>query len=1243
MALERVLATTAGGSLKQLTDADTARLGRVGALSGTGPSTVVLETASGSSATLGVSALTLSSGIGIAGSGSPALTGFSTGVFATKVTTAEVENSGNLTLDANGAGDTTILLQNAGAGGLSVSLDGNVTITGNLTVQGALSSTASDDTRFSDNHLYLNDGYGTVSAQTGGLAVNYLPTATNDTVAATGFVAGVAATSNPTVKTAGSATFAASDFIQIAGASNESNNGLFEVLSHVGTTLTIRGVGTTATVEDFTQNQFATDTTVAGTIRKVNVSVIRAGTDGNWETGKGAVTGVVFTDLAAGATALQASYEAGSTIQLSDAEGDLIIETDDTGTRANVVLRNEAGTANYLATNSTSTRLDLGGASVGVNFVGTGAVTATGNPTFNFGTSQATFNGNVDATAGLDVSGATLTAAAGATFSAGEVLVSGGNFQLNDSIVATFGTGDDLSLTHNGTNSVVTSTTGDLIIDNTNVTGATIVRLGTNTSATKFAVQGDDGSDRFSVTGATTSAVFNVNVDINDTFNLRFGTGGTDDQIGASGANTLWTHALGDLTFDNTSVTGMTLFDLGTDTTATAFKVRDNSLSRLFEVMGNGEAVIRDSLDIGATGLPFGNGALAAGITGGGGAYLFYDPANPTLDFSNATGSKTIQLSHDDMNFRLATFQAEDLIIAAFGGTSSPDSSVRLTRSPTLTGTTGEQVIAETIASFAPTSGTAKFVSHRVTGTVNQTGAATGDYTMLEVDVTETAATGTNKRLADFKRGGTTQVYIDRAGNVVPGASGNDLGTTGARWDLFGGTCDFSGATTFGALSTWTAGGPKVNDSVPVTWGADGDVTVLWDNASGELRYAYATAVTLIQHTLGSGTTWRLEDSSLNALVTVEPDGNTRFFATGGSTGTPDWRADGYAKFFGTLEAASGILLSGGNFAVTGGGLLTFGDSATLGTDDTLVFGAGSDFFIGHDGTRNRLRNIGGVDMRFEAAAAGTDFEFLYGEAGGADEVRGIDSGAATVWSLDSDGNVLFAGTLAVTGDTTLTGDLAVNGGDLTTTSATFNLINANATTVNFAGAGTTIGIGASTGTLTISNATTKTKDLNPITADTYSLGSPELPWFALNLSGTVNTVVLSTGGATTLVARDVVMLDTAGDKLGKAANAAAASFTAYMGVATAAVSPASTIPLGVHGDVSVALGTGQIITRGEAVRVQSTGGGGTAGKVESDVTGASLVSGDYKAIIGIAIETQATPGGNFLMRMIERAPVVVA
>jgi hypothetical protein len=67
-------------------------------------------------------------------------------------------------------------------------------------------------------------------------------------------------------------------------------------------------------------------------------------------------------------------------------------------------------------------------------------------------------------------------------------------------------------------------------------------------------------------------------------------------------------------------------------------------------------------------------------------------------------------------------------------------------------------------------------------------------------------------------------------------------------------------------------------------------------------------------------------------------------------------------------------------------------------------------------------------------------------------------------------------------------GDIAVNGGDLTTTAETFNLVNANATAVNFAGASTATIISAATGYTAIRNQTTITSTVNATSAVTGAL-----------------------------------------------------------------------------------------------------------------------------------------------------------
>jgi hypothetical protein len=81
----------------------------------------------------------------------------------------------------------------------------------------------------------------------------------------------------------------------------------------------------------------------------------------------------------------------------------------------------------------------------------------------------------------------------------------------------------------------------------------------------------------------------------------------------------------------------------------------------------------------------------------------------------------------------------------------------------------------------------------------------------------------------------------------------------------------------------------------------------------------------------------------------------------------------------------------------------------------------------------------------------------------------------------------------AITGTTiTLSGDIAVNGADITTTATSFNLINTTATTLNLGGAATVISIGSTSGTTTVNNNLTVTGDLTvngtTTTIDTQTL-----------------------------------------------------------------------------------------------------------------------------------------------------------
>jgi len=128
-----------------------------------------------------------------------------------------------------------------------------------------------------------------------------------------------------------------------------------------------------------------------------------------------------------------------------------------------------------------------------------------------------------------------------------------------------------------------------------------------------------------------------------------------------------------------------------------------------------------------------------------------------------------------------------------------------------------------------------------------------------------------------------------------------------------------------------------------------------------------------------------------------------------------------------------------------------------------------------------------------------------------------VTSGSTTT-KIDSDGMTYNASTDSLT----IPGDLAVNGADITTTATgTATVFNTNATTVNMAGAGTTVSIGAATGTTTINNANTVvTGDLAVNGADITTTETGTATVFntnatTLNVGGAATTVTIGASNAT--------------------------------------------------------------------------------------------------------------------------------
>ena len=163
----------------------------------------------------------------------------------------------------------------------------------------------------------------------------------------------------------------------------------------------------------------------------------------------------------------------------------------------------------------------------------------------------------------------------------------------------------------------------------------------------------------------------------------------------------------------------------------------------------------------------------------------------------------------------------------------------------------------------------------------------------------------------------------------------------------------------------------------------------------------------------------------------------------------------------GTVEIQDNLTVSG--IATITGALVANGN-VTLGdtSGDTITINGNTTFnqpLVGTIGTATRATTVDTT-----TAPSGTFYPGLFvNNTGTASTAVYVDSGISYVSDTD---------TLA------LTGDIAVNGGDVTTSATTATVFNTNATTVNFAGAATALVMGAATGITTVSNNLTVAGDI---------------------------------------------------------------------------------------------------------------------------------------------------------------------
>jgi len=163
----------------------------------------------------------------------------------------------------------------------------------------------------------------------------------------------------------------------------------------------------------------------------------------------------------------------------------------------------------------------------------------------------------------------------------------------------------------------------------------------------------------------------------------------------------------------------------------------------------------------------------------------------------------------------------------------------------------------------------------------------------------------------------------------------------------------------------------------------------------------------------------------------------------------------------------------------------TFGLDGTLTVPSNIISPASTDLVLGSNNNSHlwKFKSDGTTTFNnvytFPAADGGTD-QYLATNGSGTVSwtsfslsVFNLGTGVATFLTTPSSANLLAAVTdESGSGKLLFSTSPQITTSLITDTTGTFSLVNTNATTVNFAGAATSIGIGASTGTITLGNPT---------------------------------------------------------------------------------------------------------------------------------------------------------------------------
>jgi len=536
------------------------------------------------------------------------------------------------------------------------------------------------------------------------------------------------------------------------------------------------------------------------------------------------------------------------------------------------------------------------------------------------------------------------------------------------------------------------------------------------------------------------------------------------------------------------------------DNTPTAFAIKEGSQNYVEVDTNNAQQKITIGND---------NTRLDNKIISGSDAFIVREGSNKYIDIDTGVGSELITFSTGNVDID------NDLNIDGGDLTTNQSTFNLLNTNATTVNFAGSATTVEIGSATGTTNVNNNLVVDldlQVKGGDLTTNQST--FNLLNTNATTVNFAGSATTVEIGSATGTTNVNNNLVVDLDLQVKGGDLTTNQSTFNLLNTnatTVNFAGSATTVEIGSAT-GTTNVNNNLDVDGDLNidgGDLTV--SNITFNLANANATTVnafgaaTAIEIGAASGTTNINNNLDVDGDVNIDGGALTVSTATfnlananattvnfaGSATTVEIGSASGTTNINNNLDVDGDVNIDGGDLTVSTATFNLVNTTATtvnaFGAAGTINFGS-----AGSGTTRFRNNTLVGTESTqylFDTVATTVNF-----------------AGAATTVEIGA-----ASGTTNINNNLEVDLDLQVNGGDLTTNQSTFNLLNTTATTVNFAGAATTVEIGAASGTTNINNDLDVDGDVN------IDGGDLTVSTATFNLVNTNATTVNFAGAATTL------------------------------------------------------------------------------------------------------------------------------